>query len=343
MQHLDSDSEKTLDENLDLENVEEKTSLWRMYSSTLLRLLVIALIFAALAWYMLDNIYSGNDNADIPVIKSDFSPIKIKPEDPGGMVVPNMDKDVYNNLVEGNNEKAPEHVLPMPEEPLNRDNILDKKDPMAPEEVKSEDSKSTEEPINQDGVIKENTPNITNNTSSETTNSNSSHTSNTSSTATTNTENPLPQEKISNQDLQQPQENKHVETDHRNIESAQTTDISHNDVSNNVAEPDIKPIPANQKNNLIHKNTRKIVNNTGYKIQLAAFRSQKEVEIEWKKIKTRYENILGKNTHSVEKKDLGAKGVFYRLQVGPLSSEAEARMLCQKLSSYKQNCFVVKK
>jgi hypothetical protein len=40
--------------------------------------------------------------------------------------------------------------------------------------------------------------------------------------------------------------------------------------------------------------------------------------------------------------DLGAKGVWDRLQAGGLGSEAAARAACELLKSHKQDCFVVK-
>ncbi|MFV9875671.1 MAG: SPOR domain-containing protein [Rickettsiales endosymbiont of Dermacentor nuttalli] len=317
MQHLNSDSEKTLDENLDLEHEERKLSVWKVYSSTFVCLLIIAFTFAALAWYMLDNLYSGDENEEIPVIKSDLSPIKIKPDDPGGMIVPNMDKDVYNNLIEGNNnEKPQEYVLPMPEEPLNPRIII--KNEIKPNinsiesinDIKSDTTKNNH---------------IDNNT-----------TSNNDVMLSDNSEELTPKNEAHNQASEQIQKN--TEEVIKTVKES----IQHN-IPNTVTAPDIKHIPDNQTNKIMHKSSRKSTNKTGYKIQLGAFKSQKEVEIEWKKIKTRYANILGKNTHSIEKKDLGTKGIFYRLQVGPLNSETEARMICQKLSTYKQNCFVVKK
>ena len=44
----------------------------------------------------------------------------------------------------------------------------------------------------------------------------------------------------------------------------------------------------------------------------------------------------------VEQVDLGARGVFFRLRVGPLLSEQAARRLCAALTARKVPCVVAK-
>ncbi|MGE5478317.1 MAG: SPOR domain-containing protein [Bacteroidales bacterium] len=57
----------------------------------------------------------------IPVIKADERPIKIRPDDRGGMQVPNQDKLVYERMEQGEGEGAGapqvERLLPSPEQP----------------------------------------------------------------------------------------------------------------------------------------------------------------------------------------------------------------------------------
>jgi hypothetical protein len=53
--------------------------------------------------------------ADVPLIRADERPTKLKPENPGGMEVPDRDKLIYT-------QKRPtvEHLLPPPEKPMPR-------------------------------------------------------------------------------------------------------------------------------------------------------------------------------------------------------------------------------
>ena len=52
-------------------------------------------------------------------------------------------------------------------------------------------------------------------------------------------------------------------------------------------------------------------------------------------------DLLGDLGAAVRRADLGAKGVFYRVRVGPLPARKEARTLCASLSERKVPCFVV--
>jgi cell division septation protein DedD len=53
--------------------------------------------------------------ADIPLIRADERPTKVKPENPGGMEVPDRDKLIYTQK-----RAAVEHLLPPPEKPMAR-------------------------------------------------------------------------------------------------------------------------------------------------------------------------------------------------------------------------------
>ena len=53
--------------------------------------------------------------ADVPLIRADERPTKVKPENPGGMEVPDRDKLIYTQK-----RAAVEHLLPPPEKPMAR-------------------------------------------------------------------------------------------------------------------------------------------------------------------------------------------------------------------------------
>ena len=50
----------------------------------------------------------------VPLIRADEKPIKIKPDTPGGLVVPNQDKTVYDRVSPGSVQQGPEKLLPPP-------------------------------------------------------------------------------------------------------------------------------------------------------------------------------------------------------------------------------------
>lgn len=68
-------------------------------------------------WFVLAPQYAETEK-EIPVIRRPQTAVKIKPENPGGMDIPNQDKDVYN-IVEKKDvdNTVVENLLPTPEKP----------------------------------------------------------------------------------------------------------------------------------------------------------------------------------------------------------------------------------
>ena len=80
-----------------------------------------------------------------------------------------------------------------------------------------------------------------------------------------------------------------------------------------------------------------------YNVQLAAVRSLERAQGEWERLRRKNSDLLGKLALSVTKADLGPeKGVFYRLRVGPVADEADARALCANLAKHEMGCLVVR-
>jgi len=81
--------------------------------------LLIVVVFAGGLWFAYQQgLRHGGANAgaaDVPLIRADERPTKIKPENPGGMEVPDRDKLIYTQK-----RAAVEHLLPPPEKPMSR-------------------------------------------------------------------------------------------------------------------------------------------------------------------------------------------------------------------------------
>ena len=73
------------------------------------------------AWAVMDN--RGGDapppDASVPLITASAEPWKVRPDDPGGMEIPNQGTLIYETLTTADPEEAPERILPPPEEPLS--------------------------------------------------------------------------------------------------------------------------------------------------------------------------------------------------------------------------------
>ena len=80
---------------------------------TALVALVVIGVFAGGIWFAyqqgIRHGSGGTGAADVPLIRADERPTKVKPENPGGMEVPDRDKLIYT-------QKRPtvEHLLPPP-------------------------------------------------------------------------------------------------------------------------------------------------------------------------------------------------------------------------------------
>ena len=99
----------------------------RYGSSRFMRMLSIGFVVAAvggfctLAWYAYKSGQEPVNESDIPVVEADMSPVKEKPENPGGWQFQHQDKSVYNQLAAGEGtapEPVAERVVPKPEEPV---------------------------------------------------------------------------------------------------------------------------------------------------------------------------------------------------------------------------------
>ncbi|HJO98062.1 MAG TPA: SPOR domain-containing protein [Rhodospirillales bacterium] len=70
------------------------------------------------AWHYLGDLLIVEDAYDVPLVLADPGPVKVRPENPGGMQVPDQDKLVYDRM--RGDEKPPqvESLLPRSETPL---------------------------------------------------------------------------------------------------------------------------------------------------------------------------------------------------------------------------------
>ena len=50
--------------------------------------------------------------------------------------------------------------------------------------------------------------------------------------------------------------------------------------------------------------------------------------------------MLGSRQPDIQRADLGARGTFYRVRVGPAASRSEAVQFCESLKSQGADCFV---
>lgn len=80
---------------------------------------------------------------------------------------------------------------------------------------------------------------------------------------------------------------------------------------------------------------------SGFMVQVAAFTSQQMAESEALRIVSRNQALLSDLPQSIERADLGAKGIYYRLRFGGFSNRGDAEAHCSALKSNGQDCIII--
>jgi hypothetical protein len=76
--------------------------------------------FGFVVWRAISDDSAPTTEVEVPVIVADPSETRVRPDDPGGMEVPDQDMLIHRSLEEGESEPVVERLLPPPEEPAAR-------------------------------------------------------------------------------------------------------------------------------------------------------------------------------------------------------------------------------
>ena len=83
--------------------------------------------------------------------------------------------------------------------------------------------------------------------------------------------------------------------------------------------------------------------NGGYLVQIMALRDLGATEKAWSQLAEANSDLFAGATMDIQRADLGAKGIFYRLRASAFGSRATADGFCSELKSRGQSCIVVAK
>lgn len=84
------------------------------------------------------------------------------------------------------------------------------------------------------------------------------------------------------------------------------------------------------------------IQSDGYVFQIGSYTSAAEASTSWQTYKTAHPSVAG-YTPDVQQADLGKKGTWYRLRVGPFTTMAEASAACARLKAQGGSCFPAKR
>ncbi|MGQ9371814.1 SPOR domain-containing protein [Azospirillum sp. A39] len=274
--------------------------------------------------------FGGDDgvvhSGGVPLIQADATPVKLRPEDPGGMEVPYQDKLVYQHLNPGPNRPTVERLLPPPEQPLPRPVVAPSLPPVPPLPTPPAVAQIVPPP---------------------------------GATAT------VPRELAEDEAIppaaavpitaipmdaaaEPPFEEEPVEVPYTEAEGYSPAEApppppppEKQQIA--AARPPAAPAPAASTPAVAQpaKPPPAAAGGGGWRVQLASVRSAAEAEAEWKRLAGRYAGALSGLSPQITKADLGERGIYYRVRGGTVD-EARARAICAELKAQNVGCVVVR-
>lgn len=252
-----------------------------------------------------------------PLVQADASSFKMKPVDEGGMEIPFQDSLVYEQLDSNSTGEGAESLLPPPEQPMERPEMVQDPATQAVENLTIETAEkiaAAESDLEQ----KKTTAIIATNQAAE----DVKVTIGSGFSTETPTTPKAPAPKL-------------AETKTKIVEPAKaaTKELLVSSTARDLS--DIAPSATTAKAPTSYSSGT-------YRVQLGSFRDQATAESAWKKFKKDFAPALDGVTSNVERADLGNKGVYYRVQ-GTNLSKTSAVSVCSSINAAKSGACLVKK
>lgn len=274
---------------------------------------VALMIFGGILWWAYSSETQPVDG-EVPVIVAEDAPIKEKPAEEGGLEVPDQDKLVYDNIADGPETPGQaEQLLPGPEEPVVPPQ------PAAP--VATAPATAQPAPLGVAGQEGETAPGV-----------GAPAAADPALAATPTT--PQPQAATA------PTSSESQAAAAPTAPEPQAATAPAEPAAPVAAEP--PPAPTQQAAAPAASVPAKSAAGGSWKIQLAAVKSEPGARQEWVRLQKVHPDLLGDMKLTVQEVDLGTKGIFFRIQGGPLPDRTTAEDVCAELKATKQACLVVK-
>ena len=230
--------------------------------------------FGSVVWWAHNqDVKAGGRGLEPLVVQAPTTPARIKPENAGGLVPPNQDKEVFNRIAPGAVPSQPEKLLPVAVTPRLAAN--GRAAPGAPRPPEAEVAKAPT-------PLQPNPP---------------------ATAAPTQPPDKAP-------------------ANPPNVQPASTTPASENG-------PSIASLIENMSGPT-----------GGWRVQIASVKSEDVAKSTWARLQSAHGDVLSNLRMQAVKVDLGDRGVWYRVQAGPLD-EKQAHGVCANLKSRRTDCVSV--
>ena len=75
-------------------------------------------------------------------------------------------------------------------------------------------------------------------------------------------------------------------------------------------------------------------------VQVGAFRSEADAQAQWARMQAKLGSFADGKTIDIQRADLGDRGIYHRLRIGPFSSSDDAKTYCSGLKERGQDCLI---
>jgi hypothetical protein len=268
-------------------------------------------IVAALGWWLWPRGGEGG-TGEVPLVVAEQGPEKVRPQEEGGMQVPNQDIRIYNELTGNQQPQEPEVLLPAPETPMTPPAAsVDTTPASGSSAATSEAAAPPVVPAPPEAATAPAEAEVAPAAGTQTTEA---------PAAAQNTQPPPAAEQAApSPPAAIPQAQPSVPA----AETAQTQPTA----------PAAAPEPP-------AKAPTQTAAVGGYRVQLAAVKSADAAKAAWTKMAKANPDVLEGLSLKVVKVDR-AEGALYRVQGGPLADRAAADSVCSRLKQAGQACMVV--
>ena len=276
--------------------------------------IVIALItLAALLGVLWVGVNLGRQDGQNgpPILRAETAPAKSVPENRGGLQIPHTDKTVFD-AINGKKAEEPEELLPPPEEPIIQAEAPAPEAPSGTASATGTDVNATDAQSALDTLIEEQTETPT-------------------ATAEAPTE---PEETVAA--LSPPPAAAEPTPTPVAEPTAPATPNPNAELQLEVTTPpavEVEPVPTEAPTPVI---------TDPFFVQVTSVRTRNDALAAWDRLQGKFGTLISAYQPDIQKADLGNRGIYHRLRVGPLEGREAAANLCSQFKQQGQDCITVK-
>lgn len=271
--------------------------------------LAAVVCFGAIVWYAYSWGTGQMTDEELPVVRAEPMPEKVRPAQPGGMDVPHQGIAVLNHGNEGDSPQVVERLLPRPETPAPPEPLVSSPPQTTPQD--SQPADVPEAPPVPDGSEADVTEAPAGEPKEE-------------AEATRLTEDGIAKP------IPRPQDGAAPDDDQI---AALLKQPAHETANGEAAAPAPPPPPAPAARQTAAVTAGDVV------LQLSSVKSEAAAAVEWKRLKAAHPGLLGSLALALETAQVQGT-TYYRVQTGPFANRGAAAEVCSQLKSRNQDCLV---